>query len=100
MLTKTNTSWNASLYDDKHSFVFKYGEDPISMLAPQAGERILDLGCGTGHLTQQISITGARMATAASICWRAGSMKSETRMPASISRATRGASCSRWPAAG
>ena len=61
MLTKTNTSWNASLYDDKHSFVFKYGEDLISMLAPQAGERILDLGCGTGHLTQQISLTGARV---------------------------------------
>ena len=61
MLTKTNTSWNAGLYDDKHSFVFKYGEDLISMLAPQAGERILDLGCGTGHLTQQISLTGARV---------------------------------------
>lgn len=61
MQTRTNTSWNARLYDDKHSFVFKYGEDLISMLAPQAGERILDLGCGTGHLTHQISLTGARV---------------------------------------
>jgi trans-aconitate 2-methyltransferase len=61
MQTRTNTSWNAGLYDNKHSFVFKYGEDLISMLAPQAGERILDLGCGTGHLTHRISLTGARV---------------------------------------
>lgn len=61
MLTKTNNEWNAHLYDDKHSFVFKYGEDLLGMLNPQAGERILDLGCGTGHLTRQISLSGARV---------------------------------------
>jgi len=61
MLTRTNTNWNTNLYEDKHSFVFKYGEDLISMLAPQAGERILDLGCGTGHLTHRISLSGARV---------------------------------------
>ncbi len=51
--------WNTSLYDAKHSFVTKYGEDVLALLAPKAGERILDLGCGTGHLTQQIAAAGA-----------------------------------------
>ena len=54
-----HTSWNAHLYDDKHSFVFKYGEDLVDMLNPQAGERILDLGCGTGYLTNVIAGSGA-----------------------------------------
>ena len=53
------TEWNANLYDDKHSFVFKYGEDLVEMLKPQRGERILDLGCGTGYLTSIIAASGA-----------------------------------------
>jgi trans-aconitate methyltransferase len=53
--------WDASLYDDKHSFVWKYGEEVIELLAPRAGERILDLGCGTGHLTNKIAASGAEV---------------------------------------
>jgi trans-aconitate methyltransferase len=56
-----DTTWNASLYDDKHSFVFKYGEDVVQLLAPQNGERILDIGCGTGYLTNLIAQAGARV---------------------------------------
>jgi trans-aconitate methyltransferase len=53
--------WNSSLYDQKHSFVFKYGEEVLVLLNPQHGERILDVGCGTGHLTKLIAEAGAEV---------------------------------------
>jgi ubiquinone/menaquinone biosynthesis C-methylase UbiE len=58
---KTSAAWNATLYDTKHDFVWKYGSDLIALLAPQPGERILDLGCGTGHLSAQIAETCAQV---------------------------------------
>lgn len=51
--------WDSALYDSKHGFVSHFGEDMIALLAPQAGERILDLGCGTGHLAHKIASYGA-----------------------------------------
>jgi trans-aconitate methyltransferase len=51
--------WNTATYDHAHSFVYEYGEDVVDLLDSQPDERILDLGCGTGHLTQQIADAGA-----------------------------------------
>lgn len=53
--------WNANLYSQRHSFVWKHGEDLIGLLAPQPGERILDAGCGTGQLTAALASSGARV---------------------------------------
>ncbi len=52
-------SWDSRLYDSKHSFVWKAAQDLVRLLGPKPGERILDLGCGTGHLTQEIASSGA-----------------------------------------
>ncbi len=56
-----STSWDAEQYEGKHSFVWRLGAGVLELLAPQAGERILDLGCGTGQLTAEIAQRGAQV---------------------------------------
>jgi len=53
--------WDAGLYDEKHSFVWKLAAGVLELLDAKAGERILDLGCGTGHLTARIAEAGAQV---------------------------------------
>jgi trans-aconitate methyltransferase len=58
---KRMTDWNADLYDDKHSFVWKLASSVMELLAPQPRERILDIGCGTGQLSAEIAESGAKV---------------------------------------
>ena len=55
------TGWDAKGYDRDFSFVTAYGSAVLDLLDPQPGERILDLGCGTGHLTADIAARGAHV---------------------------------------
>lgn len=55
----TSQVWDAKHYDNKLGIVTKYGEDVLSLLNVQPNETILDLGCGSGHLTAKIAESGA-----------------------------------------
>jgi SAM-dependent methyltransferase len=47
--------WDPARYQRNAGFVAALGEPLLDLLAPRAGERILDLGCGDGTLTQLIA---------------------------------------------
>ena len=53
--------WDTALYQEKHNFVWKYGQSLIELLSPKPSDRILDLGCGPGHLTQKMAEVGAEV---------------------------------------
>lgn len=51
--------WDPALYGSQAAFVHQRASDLVAVLAPQPGERILDLACGTGELTAAIAAKGA-----------------------------------------
>jgi len=53
--------WNSQTYDMHHSFVWKHGLGVLELLEARRGERILDLGCGTGYLTHEIATKNAQV---------------------------------------
>lgn len=55
----SSKKWDTNLYNKKHGFVHQYGADLIDLLQPKPGDRILDLGCGSGQLTAKIAESGA-----------------------------------------
>jgi trans-aconitate methyltransferase len=53
--------WNAFRYAKNARFVSELGEPVLDLLNPQPGERILDLGCGDGALTEKIIARGTEV---------------------------------------
>jgi SAM-dependent methyltransferase len=53
--------WDPERYQREAGFVAELGRPLLDLLAPRAGERILDLGCGDGRLTLEAAAGGARL---------------------------------------
>jgi trans-aconitate methyltransferase len=52
-------NWRADSYSEHAHFVPTLGQPVLDLLKPSPGERILDLACGDGVLTEKIAATGA-----------------------------------------
>ena len=52
-------TWDPKTYEKNAAFVPELAAGALEWLAAQSGERILDIGCGDGQLTQRIAATGA-----------------------------------------
>ena len=55
------TDWNPDRYDGGHAFVWEAGTSLVRLLGAKPGERVVDLGCGTGHLAAEIAATGVEV---------------------------------------
>ena len=59
ILVTSTSQWDAADYARVGGFVPALGQAALDLLDPQAGEHILDVGCGDGTLTLKIKEAGA-----------------------------------------
>jgi trans-aconitate methyltransferase len=57
----TEQRWDPRTYAKHGRFVSDLGAGVVDLLAPRPGERILDLGCGDGALTEKLVAAGAEV---------------------------------------
>ena len=53
-----NQKWNAENYSSGFSFVYNYGSDVLNLIEGENVHDVIDLGCGTGVLTNALSERG------------------------------------------
>lgn len=57
-MTAEKQTWDPSSYNHNAGFVSALGAGVVELLAPQPGERVLDLGCGEGTLAEALRAAG------------------------------------------
>jgi trans-aconitate methyltransferase len=61
MTVTAHQTWSPEQYAQQARFVSDLGMPVVELLAPRAGERILDLGCGDGSLTKKLVEMGCQV---------------------------------------